>query len=204
MSSQSVDVDDREFTNGELLAMDDEEARATLTVDQYRRWEKLTDLHADAEQTRDEWDDEREQVTELTVHADPEALGTRVELYGNDLLVRVDPEDDDFRDAATRLDDKFGDRDMDEVDDFDDGVQAAVGDALLDMLDAILLRWNGHDWADIADADRGAVLADCRDKWGIDGLLKAWVDIAAAVQEDREGKLDVIDNFRDERRRGRR
>jgi len=195
-------TDDRRSIT-ELKRMDEAEARSTLTVDEFERWEKLTELHDEADATREQWADEDAIVAELTVHADKEALGTSVEVFGNDLLVHVDPEDDTLVAAHDRLEALRGEDEADE-DLLDDETRREVGDALTTMLDAVLERWNGHDWGDLPEDDRDAVLAETREKWGIDGLMQAWVHIAAAVREDREEHLSVVESFRGAERRGRR
>lgn len=195
----SADTDDGgEYSVTELLDMGERTARQSLTYDQYQRWEKLNDLHDQAEETRQEWAEEDERVGEIVVHADREELGTRVDLYGNDVLVHVDPEDADVREAARALDDEFGERE--EVPDDAEAIDRLAG-LLLDLFDAVLLEWNGTDWAELPADARQDVLTDAREKWGIEGLLLAWADIAAAVEEDREERLDVVESFRGAQRR---
>lgn len=189
----------------ELLGMDEAEARSTLTVDQFERWEKLNDLHAEADATRERWADEDATVTDLTVHADPEQLGTHVDLYGNDVLVRVDPEAPDLKAAAEALDDEFGGVDTTDPEAIDAGVDTdRLADLLCDLLAAVIVRWNGHEWADLTPADRERVRAAWREKWGLDGLMLAKVEVLAAVEGEREERLDVIESFRSAERGRRR
>jgi hypothetical protein len=199
MSTQNDD-----YNTLELRRMSEEEARNQLTVDEYERWEKLTDLKDGYDETKDRWDDEDETVAALTVHADADALGTDVELYGNDALVHVDSESEAFRDAADRLEGALGDTDPDDIDALDDADTDAAADALLDMLDAVLIRWNGTEWDELSQGQRQTALQQMRSKWGLDALLMAWFDIAAAVAEDRQDRVDVIESFRSPERRGRR
>lgn len=194
----------REYAVHELLDMDEQTARESLTVNQYERWEKLTDLHEEAEQTKAEWDQQAETVEELTVHADPEQLGTAVDVFGNDLLVHIDSEDSDFRAAAERLEDIQTETPDDESANIDPERVDAAADALTAMLDTVIVRWNGHNWRGLTDDRRAAILDDAREKWGADGLLLAWMDIGAAVAEDREERVDVIEKFRNPERRGNR
>lgn len=188
----------------ELRQMDEQTARQTLTVAEYGRWEKLNDLHDQAEATREQWADEAETVADLTVHADVDDLGTEVDVYGNDLLVHVDPEDDDLTDAAGTLDDAFDEDELDTPDELADDRKQLVVENLQTMLDAVIVRWNGTDWDDLGESTRRGVLDDAREKWGVDGLMLAWVDIAAAVHEDREEKVSAIDSFQPETRGRRR
>lgn len=199
---------DREYSNADLLSMDEQTARDTLTVNQFERWEKLSDLHAEADDTRDQWADEDERVAEITVSADMDALGTEVNVYGNDLLVHIDSDDPDVQAAVEDLQafrDDHGDiGDSDDLDAFDAGVRDRLASLLVDVFDAVLVRWDGTEWADLTTEQRRAVLTDARREWGLDGLLMAWVDIQIAVREDQEEKVDVIESFRSPERRGRR
>src|SRR6056297_2783627 len=117
--SASESTDRRTIT--ELRRMDRETARAELTVPEYERWDALHDRLDGAEQTRDEWADADETALDVTVHADDADLGTEVEVFGNDVLVRVDPESRGLRDRANALRDEFGDdgRDMDDLSETD-------------------------------------------------------------------------------------
>lgn len=200
----TTDTDDGGRSTLELRQMDEQTARNTLPVAEFERWQKLHELMDGAAETRERWADEDETVAELTVHADMDALGTEVDLYGNDVLVHVDSEDGDFRAAAERLDDTLGDTDPNDLDSLDDAGVDAAAEALTDLLDAVLVRWNGTEWSDLAIDTRQDVLYECRRKWGVDGLLLAWFDIAAAIAEDREERVEVVDNFRNPERRGRR
>jgi hypothetical protein len=192
------------YSTLDLRQMDREQAREQLTVVEFERWEQLHENIEQAEQTRERFAEEDRQVTELTVHADKESLGTEVELYGNDVLVHIDTEDDTLRSAADALDDVLGETDPEDVGGLSPGETDAVADCLTTMLDTILVRWNGTNWRGIREDTRADVLAECRRKWGVDGLLLAWVDIAAAVREDRQERVDVVESFRTEKRRGRR
>lgn len=203
MSTENGDAEDG-YSTLELRQMDEEEARNRLTVNEYETWERLHERVDRAEETREQWDDEDETVAALTVHADPEALGTEVSLYGNDALVHIDSEDADFRAAADRLDDTLGDADPDDIEALDDADTDVAAEALLDMLDAVLVRWNGTEWAELSQGQRQTALQQMRAKWGLDALLMAWFDIAAAVAEEREDRVDVIESFRSPERRGRR
>lgn len=208
----STDTDDTglgenapyEFTPGQLRRMDDDEARRELTVEQYERREKIIDLHEGADEQQREWAAEDRRVEELTVHADPDQLGTPVDVYGNDLLVKVNPDNDEFLDAAKHLDSEYGDMGVEEVLESGGSMMEDVADDMLQMLDASLLRWNGHDWEDLPEDTRAGVLADAYEKWGLDGLDNAWKMISVKVNEEREEQLDVVESFRNQEGRGRR
>lgn len=202
MSTQNDGSDERSTL--ELRQMDEETARNTLTVAEYERWEQLHELMDGAAETRERWAEEDELVADLTVHADMEQLGTEVDLFGNDVLVHIDSEDREFRAATDRVDSIIGDTDPEEIDELDDEATAKAADALVEMLDTVLVRWNGHEWGALDDDTRASVLQSARAKWGVDGLLLAWFDIAAAVREDREERVEAVDSFRGAQRPGRR
>lgn len=189
--------DGREWTPGQLLDMDEQTARSELSPEQFERWHKLHDLNDDAEQTKFEWQQESKRVQELTVNADMQQLGTEVDLFGNDVLVHIDSGNREFRRAADRLEDAETDLDdRAEVDALPEEQQEEIARALQDMLDAVLVEWNGQRWSDLSDAERGAVLDQCREKWGVNGLMLAWVRIAKAANEDREETEELIESFR--------
>jgi hypothetical protein len=199
-----------EYTPRELAAMDEDEARTTLTVAQFERWEQLQDLFDQQAETEAEWEAEEETVREVTVSADMEQLGTQVDIYGNDLLVRADPESQGLQDALETLEADFGDI---EVEDPDADGEAAFGDVdtdrlddladhLLGMLDEVIVRWDGTRWDGLPRAQRETILADARVSWGVDGLMLAWARIAAEIRADREGTVSQLESFRGEAGRG--
>ena len=187
-----------------LRQMDKETARNTLTVNEYERWEKLQDLHEQADETREQWADEEDTVAEITVHADMDKLGTELDLYGNDVLVHVDSGSSAIEDHADAVDDILGDTDPEDVDSLTQDDLDAVLTHLLDMLDIALVRWNGTEWADIAEDARADTLARIGESWGVEAVLLGWFDIAAAMHEDREEKVSAVESFRNPERRGRR
>ena len=195
-----------EYNPHDLLRMDEQEARSTLTVDQYERWEQIQELHDQADETQDEWEEEAEAVADVTVVADMEALGTRVDVFGNDLLVHADPEDPDFRQAAEHLDDEFSDVTGDDVagEDIDPERADDLAEHLLTMLDTVLVKWDETEWDDLTEAQCESILDETREAWGLSGLFRAWGEIAVAIREDQEEVKDRMNKFRDEERRGNR
>jgi hypothetical protein len=196
-----------EYSPRQLREMDDAEARTTLTVAQHERREKLLELDAQAEETQQKWADEDQQVADVVVHADPESLGTAVEIYGNDLLVHIDEDDAQLRAAVEDLRDlrdRYSDLSPDEYDEIDERDQERMVALLQDLLDAVLVRWNDAEWADLEAPQRRAILDEAADKWGVNALFNAWVDVQIAIYEDREERLDVIESFRESTGRGRR
>ena len=200
--SANTGVGELEYTVSQLRDMDEQTARNTLTVNQYERWERLQDLYDDVAETEQEWAKQEETVAAVTVNADMEQLGTRVDIYGNDLLVHADPEAPAFRDAAERLDSEFGDIDGSELDSVADDRVQDLADHLLEMLDHVLVKWGETEWADLPEGQRQATLEDARSKWGVDGLMVAWGDIALAIREDREEVVGRLEKFRNPERRG--
>lgn len=203
-------TDDREYTAHDLKRMDEQEARETLTVAQYERWEDVQALYDEAEETKAEWQEDAERVADVTVSADMEALGTHVDIYGNDLLVYADIESPAFREATQELQDEFGDVTVEDPDaegeaafgDVDAARLDAMADHLLGMLDMVLERWDGTEWDDLPDGQREAILADAREGWGVAGLLRAWGEISIAIREDYDEMEARMQSFRSEKRRG--
>ena len=193
-----------EYSVVDLRRMDEQEARNTLPVAQFERWQKLRELDEGAKQTQEEWDDQAEQVEDLVVRADPEALGTELDLMGNPVLVRVSPDDAELQAIANSLEDNYGDIEETDPTDLDEQVVDEIADHLLQMLDCSLVRWNGHTWDALGPETRQDVLDQAREKWGLDGLMLAWVEIGNAVEEDMGEKMGVVEKFRGEAGRGHR
>jgi hypothetical protein len=201
---------DDDYSAFDLREMDEEEARQTLTVNEFQQWEKIQELYDEAEDTEQEWQEDADAVAEVTVSADMDALGTEVDIYGNDLLVHADLESPAFREATERLEDEFGDiavenPDAEGTDAFGD-VDAArlddMGAHLLEMLDTVLVRWDGTAWADLPEQRQEAILQQAREAWGITGLLKAWGEITLAIREDYDELEARVESFRAPERRG--
>lgn len=201
--SMDTGSDEDSYSPRELRQMDEQTARRTLTVDQYERWESLQDLYDRAEQTRERFAREDEQVHDLTVHADPDALGTEVRLYGNDLLVHLDSDDPEFRAIHDEYQDLVGDVDEDDLAALEDN-RDAVADAVVEMLDCLLLRWNGTAWDSLPADYRRETLQEAREKWGFDALMVGWAEVMGAIREDREEAAEVVESFRGEAGRGHR
>jgi ribosome-associated translation inhibitor RaiA len=188
-------TDEREYTSGQLLAMDEEEARQTLTVAQYERREKLQELHAEAAETRETWAEEEEIVADVAIHADPESLGTEVDLYGNSVLVQIEEDDSDFAAAIEGLEAEFGDIQREEVHEMNAGETDALVRYIARMYDAMLLRWNDHDWAGFTDREREAILADARDAWGDTNFVLGMFDCVEAHVRERDERVAAVKSF---------
>jgi len=59
----------------------------------------------------------------------------------------------------------------------------------------VLLEWNGTDWTNLPEDERYGVLFRAREDWALDGLLSAWLTIAAAISEERDEQMEVVDKF---------
>lgn len=190
--------DGADLTNHELRQMSDEEARQSLTVDEYERREKLIELHEQADETRERWAEEERQIAEITVQADMEQLGTRVDVFGNDLLVHLDSDDRQLTQAAGKLEDlreQYADVDADELEELPTEDKNAMLGHLQTMLDCVIVEWGDQRWSNLREDQRADILADAAEKWGLDGIMLAWVDIAAAVNEDRQERMEVVESF---------
>jgi len=201
---------DSEYSPFDLRDMDEEEARQTLTVNEFEQWEQIQELYDSVEETKAEFERDADAVAEVTVSADMEALGTEVDIFGNTLLVRANPEDRELIKKVERIEAEFGDIAVEDPD--ADGAAAYEGvprerlndmaTALVDVLDHLILRWDGTDWASLSDAKRDAVLAQARETWQIDGLQLAWEHIVVAMDEERSEREDRLKSFRSAERRG--
>jgi hypothetical protein len=204
--------DDGRRNAAELRRMDRETARNTLTVAEYERWEQLQELHAEAEEQRDEWEQAAEEAVETMVYSDATDLAAEVSVFGNDLAVYFSNDDPRVRDAVKRLTDVFDiDPDADEHADIttEDVAEEDIGaakDVLADLVTAAVVEWNGEQWADLApdaqDSIRARISADPPDGWGLAGLMDAWVEIQTAVEQNRNERMERVQKFRSEKRRG--
>jgi len=188
------ETDTNGYTILELRAMDREEARQTLPVAEFERWEQLTELEEGAEQTREQWADEAETVVDVAVHADAEALGTELDLYGNDVLVHVDSEDTAFKRAAEAMDSALPDDGVEDSE-LTDARAERLTARTVDVLDAMLLRWNGTEWDTLSPDQRQRILQRARDKWGLEATVMAVIEAVKAIQTDREQTKAAVEAF---------
>ena len=202
----ATETDDGRRSITELRRMDREQARATLSVPEFERWEALQERFDAAEETRAEWEAADDLATEITVHADREKLGTEVDVFGNDVLVRVDPESPGLRDRVEATEARFGDDDVG-IEELDEEAAADLREKMVGIYEEIVVEWNGHDFTDdgdLTEAARRQVFADAAEKWGIRGLFMGLADIIAAVRDDQETRLEAVDSFRGSTGGGRR
>ena len=200
MSAESDDWD--RVSTARLKRMDEETARQTLTVAEYERWEGVQELHQQADEQRQEWADHDELAMDVTVHADLEDLWVDVELYGNDLQVYADPEDDDLRETAEELQTRFEDVDPEDIDDFDPERVHELGHVLEDYFNSILRTWNGERWQELFDDQRIQILTTARDKWGTKAMTYALIKCATKIAEQQDEYVAAIESFRGSEGRG--
>ena len=204
-------------TTIDLKRIDDrEEAYRRLSGPDFERWEKLQELEAAAEENRREMQADAEVATDALVRADVSDLATEVSVFGNDLLCYYDPESQQVREAAERVGEvcgvdaaEPGDLEGASVDDVDDGDIPAIKSALVDLITAALVEWNGQRWDDMDADTREAIRATVQQPpeaggWGVAGLMDAFVEIYVAVEDNRNERLERIQKFHDETRRGNR
>jgi len=209
----------------DLREMGHEEARDTLTVGEFERWQKIQDLTDAADDQRQAFRENAERATDILVNATPERMAAELTLWGNDCKVYYDPEDTRVQSAAEDLADALGidpeaaaeedpsqvldTADVDSVDDIEDrDLLGDIKDALVQLIDACLVEWNGSRWADIPQSDREFVLSEIRKPrpkgWGAAGLVDAWVEIQYHVESNRNERMEQVRKFRDPKRRGNR
>ena len=199
----------------DLKRIDDrEEAYRRLSGPDFERWEKLQELEAAAEQNKRQMQADAEVATDALVRADVSDLATDVSVFGNELLCYYDPESQQVREAAERVGevcgvdaDEPGDLEGASVDDVDDSDIPAIKGALVDLITAALVEWNGERWDDMDADTREAIRATIQQPpeaggWGVAGLMDAFVEIYVTVEDNRNERLERIQKFRDETRRG--
>jgi len=203
-------TDDSEYSAFDLRDMEEETAWDELSREESEQWEKIQELYDGVEETEQQFEREAEAVADVTVSADMTDLGTEVSVFGNDLLVYADLESPEFRDATERLESEFGDITVENPDAEDEAAFGDVADERLDdmaahlveMLDTVLVRWDGTEWDSLSDGQRETILQQARASWGITGLLKAWGEITLAIREDYDELEARVESFRSPERRG--
>ena len=203
-------------TTLDLKRIDDrEEAYSRLSGPDFERWEKLQELEAAAEENRREMQADAEVATDALVRNKiPDGLAVDVNVFGNEVRAYYDPESKQVREAAKQAGEIF-DMDADapddlegaSVDELDDADIPEIKDALTDLITAAIVEWNGQRW-DNMDADTREAIATTIQQptdsggWGVAGLMDAFVEIYVAVNDNRSERLERIQKFRNEERRG--
>jgi len=203
-------------TTLDLKRIDDrEEAYSRLSGPDFERWEKLQELEAAAEQNKRQMQEDAEVATDALVRNKiPDGLAVDVNVFGNEVRAYYDPESKQVREAAERVGEvcgvdanEPGDLEGASVDDVDDGDIPAIKSALVDLITAALVEWNGQRWDDMDADTREAIRATIQQPpeaggWGVAGLMDAFVEIYVTVEDNRNERLERIQKFRDETRRG--
>ena len=196
-------ITDTGRTMTELRSMDEATAKAELTYQEYQTWESLNEKLDEHEDTLEDFEDAEEATTDAIVFADRSDLATDISVMGNDIAVYYDPSDDEIREPAERLQERF---DIDDAEGLDaDDVPADdiefVETALVDLICAAIIKWDGTHWDDLSPADTDAIRRGIAD-WGLAAMMDGWVEIQVAVEENRDARLERIEKFRDPERRG--
>jgi len=202
-------------TTLDLKRIDDrEEAYSRLSGPDFERWEKLQELEAAAEENRREMQADAEVATDALVRADVSDLATDVSVFGNELLCYYDPESQQVREAADRVGEvcgvdaaEPGDLEGASVDDVDDSDIPAIKGALVDLITAAIVEWNGERWTDMTRDKQATIETVIKQSpenggWGVAGLMDAFVESYVTVEDNRNERLERIQKFRDETRRG--
>lgn len=198
-------ITDSGRTMAELRAMDEATAKTELSFQEYQTWESLNDKLDEHEATVKEFEDAEEATTDAIVFADRSDLATDVSIMGNSVAVYYDPSDDSIRDPAERLQERFDIDDADglDADDVPEEEIEFVETALVDLICAAIIEWDGTHWDDLSPADTDAIRRGIGD-WGLAAMMDAWVEIQVAVEENRDARLERVEKFRDPERRGNR
>jgi hypothetical protein len=193
-----------DYSAMDLRDMDRAEAEQRLDADDFARWENVHDLTDAADERADEFAENEQTVSSVVVDADLSALGTDVSVYGNDLTVYIDADDDRLHDAVERLDDKFGDVTRDDLAALGAADREAIGRALEDILLSSIVAWDGERFDDLPADEPLAIVQTARDAWGLTPTFEAVMKIIAACNEAQEERFEAIDSFRGAQRRGHR
>jgi len=199
----------------DLKQIDDrDEAYRKLSGPQFERWEKIKELEHTAEENQREMQEDAAIATDTLVRADVSDLATDVTVFGNTLSCYYDPESQQVRDAAERVGDICGvdaddpgDLEGASVEDVADDDLPAIKGALVDLITAAVVEWRGTPWGDLADDTQAEIRQTIQKPpeaggWGVAGLMDAFVEIYVSVEDNRSERMERIQKFRDETRRG--
>lgn len=204
-------------TTFDLKEIDDREvAYRKLSGPDFERWEKLKELERNAEENKRQMQEDAAVATDVIVRADVSDLGTEVEVFGNTLSCYYDPESQQIRDAAEQVGevcgvdaDDPGDLEGASVDDVADDDIPAIKSALVDLITAAIVEWRGTPWDSLEDDTKTEIRETIKRPpeaggWGVAGLMDAFVEIYVTVEDNRNDRLERIQKFRNETRRGNR
>ena len=210
----SANTDSGGRTLTELLRMDEQTAKRELSYAEFQTWQSATDHHSRYQERKRDWRENDIAVTQSLIKTDVIDLATEVTLWGNDVYVYYDPEDQRLRDAIDDLGDSLG-VDMDGVDEIEataDDVTPedmdAVKSALAEFLCVSFVEWDGQLWADMDGETREQIREQIQqpypDGWGLAGLMDALTEVINAVESNRNARLERVQKFRNPERRGNR
>jgi hypothetical protein len=187
----------------ELRSMSEATAKTELSFQEFQTWESLNEKLDEHEDTLEDFEDAEEVTTDAIVFADRSDLATDISVMGNDIAVYYDPSDDEIRDPAERLQERFDIDDADglDADDVPEEEIEFVETALVDLICAAIIEWDGTHWDDLSPGDADAIRHGIGD-WGLAAMMDAWVEVQLAVEENRNERLERIEKFRDPERRG--
>lgn len=188
------DNSNKEYTTVELREMDDATAATELTNEQQERREKLLSLQEEAENTQDRWEDERETVGNVIVQSDLEALGSRLNLYGNLVLVQLNTDNDQLREGAEKLQ-SFADEET-ELENVDWDKREDLAVAAKDVLDALLIEWDGTRWDRLPQERRSQILNEAREAWGYEHFFAAVMNALLAARAQFNDLEEQAKSFR--------
>jgi len=193
-----------DYSAMDLRDMDRTEALNELDAEEFERWEDVQELTEAADERAQEFAENEQTVSSVVVDADLDELGTDVTVYGNDLTVYIDADDDRLHDAVERLDDKFGDVERDDLAALDDGDRETIGTALEDILLSSIVAWDGERFEDLPADEPLAIVQTAREKWGLTPTFEAVMKIIGACNEAQAERFEAIDSFRGAQRGGHR
>lgn len=184
-----------DYSSLDLRQMDREQARQELPMAQFERWEQLHENIKQAEQTREQWAEHDELATELVVHADVEELGTEVDLYGNELIVDFDPDNEDLLNLIKKTQRKYGEIEIETIEELEQDRMQEMALALEDIFREIILQWNGTDYRELPEDTQIQIISQARDKWGLRAFALGIVDCLIRAYEDQEQRMAAIESF---------
>ena len=184
-----------DYSAMDLRDMDRTAALNELNAEQFERWEDVQELTQAADERAEQFAANDRTVSSVVVDADLDELGTDVEVYGNDLTVYIDADDDRLHDAIKRLDDRFGDVERDDLDALGDADREAIGEALEDILLSSIVAWDGERFEDLPADEPLAIVRTAREKWGLTPTFEAVMKIIGACNEAQAERFEAIDSF---------
>lgn len=197
MSTNSEQADGGgEVPFSELREMTREEAEERLDEHDLERWEAYHELRASKEETEERFKEDDALAIDTLVQADMGELTTDLDLYGNEVSVVVELNQQQ-QSLLRNVEREYEDIDLEDPD--DDAIDA-VRDVMERFIAAVLVKFNGVEVRELEEPKRLALAAECVDKWGLRGTFHAVVQIVEATREMDEDRVGSIESFRPEAR----